>query len=206
MNYKFTTLFDTNQLIQRPIPEQRAFELEYYHFLVSLPKIMDEAFDITRNEMLRKHPLSINRSWFANTMNGNLIYLLGTSYPDYLKNTGRGSYCLLMNYRYEGYVKKLTGKKLFPSYNHSKTSRALTNQEALPEQEPIPVIYIGYTINKTNDNITGYYAVCIKGKERLWRTDLTAIEPPAAMPVLQTPVHPVTPLVTVKVKDRKKTG
>lgn len=162
------------------------------------------AFEMTQMEMKQKHPLSINRIWFANTMNGNLIYQLGTSYPEFLKYTGRGSYCLMLNYRYEGYVKKLSGKNLFPSYNHSKTSRALTNQEALPDQEPIPVIYIGYTINKTNDQITGYYAVCIKGKERIWRTDLTSIEPPSVMPIEQTPSQPVTPLVTVKVKEKRK--
>lgn len=201
---KSNYLFDMNQLVQRPIPEQRAFELDYYDFLISMPGKIDMAFEMTQAEMKAKHPLSINRIWFANTMNGNLIYLLGTSYPEFLKYTGRGSYCLLLNYMYEGYVKKLSGKKLFPSYNHSKTSRALTNQEALPEQEPIPVVYLGYTSNKTNDVITGYYAVCIKGKERIWRSDLTAIEPPQSMPVEQTPVLPIKPLVTIKVKERKK--
>ena len=204
MKHKGNYLFEMNKLVQRPIPEQRSFELDYYDFLTSLPSKIDLAFEMTRAEMQQKHPLSINRIWFANTMNGNLIYLLGTSNPEYLKNTGRGSFCLLMNYKYEGYVKKLSGKKLFPSYNHSNSSKALTNQEALPEQEPIPVIYIGYTINKTNDFITGYYAVCIKGKERIWRTDLTSIEGRGALPLEITTAPPFTPIVTVKVKEKKK--
>jgi hypothetical protein len=59
-----------NKLVQRPIPQQRSFELEHYDFLTSLPKKMDLAFEMTTQEMKQKHPLSINRIWFANTMNG----------------------------------------------------------------------------------------------------------------------------------------
>ena len=201
---KVNYLFDINKLVQRPIPEQRAFELEYYDFLTILPEKINQAFDMTRAEMKLKHPLSINRIWFANTMNGNLLSLVGMAYPEYLKATGRGSYCLLLNCKYEGYLKKLTGKRLFPSYNHSKTSKALCDQKAKPGQEALPVIYIGYTINKTKDEITGYYAVCIKGKERIWHTDLTCIEPPYVLPITAAGSPPVSPKVEVKVKKNKK--
>lgn len=197
-------LFDMKKLVQRPIPEQRAFELEYYEFLTSLPEKINKAFVMTKAEAKPKHPLSINRNWFANTMNGNLLSLVGKAYPNYLRKTGRGSYCLLMNFRYEGYIKKLMGKKLFPSYNNTKSSTALTNQRALPKDEPLPVVYIGYTINKTNDRITGYFAVCIKGEERIWRTDLTAIDPPEVKGVQKDPIQPIVPTVIVKVKDQKK--
>lgn len=202
--YKSTTLFDTSKLVLRPLPIQREFEIDYYEFLTSLPSRIDAAFQMTRDELKRKPPLSVNKNWFANTMNGNLIYLIGTAYPEFLKYTGRGSYCLFLNYRYEGYLKKLSGRKLFPSYNHSKTSRAITNQQALPEQEPLPIIYIGYTSNKTNDFITGYYAVCIKGKERIWKTDLTAIEKPAVKNAEQEVAQTAKPLITVKPKERRK--
>lgn len=159
---------------------------------------------MTRDELKQKPPLSVNKNWFANTMNGNLIFLIGTEYPEFLKYTGRGSYCLFLNFKYEGYVKKLSGKRLFPSYNHSNTSRAITNQQALPKQEPLPVIYIGYTCNKTNDTITGYYAVCIKGKERVWKTDLTAIEKPVVKDVEQAVAITKPLLVTVKETAKRK--
>lgn len=202
--YKSNTLFDISKLVLRPLPIQREFEVDYYDFLSGLPKQMDLAFKMTRDELKLKPPLSVNRNWFANTMNGNLIFLIGTKYPEFLKYTGRGSYCLFLNFKYEGYVKKLTGKKLFPSYNHSNTSRAITNHQALPEQEPLPVIYIGYTSNNTNEMITGYYAVCIKGKERVWKTDLTAIEKPVVKGIEQEAEKLPMPLVTVKEKAKRK--
>jgi len=206
MQRKSNTLFDIDKLVQRPIPEQRAFELDYYDFLTILPGKIDLAFEMTRREMQNKPPLSINRVWFANTMNGNVIYQIGTSFPEYLRNTGRGSYYLRFNHMYEGYLKKLSGKKLFPSYNHSRTSRALTEQKAYSEQEAIPVVYIGYSLNETNELITGYYAVCIKGKERIWRTDLKSIEPPMSMPFEAQPDLPKAPLVTPKARAQKKAG
>lgn len=201
---KVNLLFDINKLVLRPIPDQRAFEMEYFEFLTRLPDLIDQALQLTHSEMKRKRPLSINRNWFANTMNGNLLALVGQEYPNYLQKTKRGSFCLLMNFRYEGYLKKLIGKKLFPSYNHSKSSKALTNQRGLPKEEPLPVIYIGWSINKTNDRITGYHAVCIKGDERIWRTDLKAIEPPEVKGIEKDTTQPVAPTVTVKVKDQKK--
>jgi hypothetical protein len=201
--YKSNTLFDISKLVLRPLPIQREYELDYYDFLSGLPPKMDLAFKMTRDELKLKPPLSVNKNWFANTMNGNLIYLIGTAHPEFLKYTGRGSYCLFFNFKYEGYVKKLTGKKLFPSYNHTDTSLAITNQRAFPKQEPLPVIYIGYTSNRTHEMITGYYAVCIKGKERLWKTDLTAIEKPVIIGVDQSADKETVQLVTVKEKAKR---
>ncbi len=64
---KVNYLFDINKLVLRPIPDQRAFEMEYYEFLTRLPDLINQAFQLTRSEMKRKRPLSINRNWFANT-------------------------------------------------------------------------------------------------------------------------------------------
>jgi len=173
--YKQPDLFNTTELIQRPIPEQREFELAYFKLLKALPAIIDEAFEVTHKAKRRKAPLSIGRNWFPNEMNGNVLNLVAQSFPDFVRYTGRGSHCLYLNYKYECYIKKLSSKKLFPTYNHSKTSKRLCDQTALPSQEPVPIIYMGWTISKTNEQIKGYFAVCRKGDERIWHSDLTAI-------------------------------
>ncbi len=197
-----------SKLVLRPLPDQRKFEEEYFDFLVSLPEKIDRAFKKTSQELRPKHPLSVGRSWFANTMNGNLICEIGTSYPEFLKYTGRGSYCLMFNSKYEGYVKKLSRNNFRPSYNHSISSRALTEQKAFSDNDALPVVYIGYTINKTNDLITGYYAVCIKGNKRIWKTDLTCIEVPGIKTVdmEQTKSNPNIVEVKIKPNVRKKTS
>lgn len=165
-------LFDTSNLVQRPVPEQQDFEKEYYQLLRALPKIVDKAFALTNEAKKTKRPLSMSRNWFPNEMNGNVLDLISQSFPNLVKSTGRGSYFLYLNYKYECYVKKLTNKRLLPSYNHSETSKRLTNQQALLTEPALPIIYLGWTINKLNEKITGYYAVCNKGKERIWATDL----------------------------------
>ncbi len=205
-HYRQTSLFDESNLIQRPLPEQREFEIDYYDVLKSIPEIFSKGFLISNEVKKKKNPLSMNRNWFANEMSGNVIDLVSQSFPLFIKYTGRGSYCLFLNYKYECYIKKLTNKKLFPMYNHSLTSKRLTDQKALKIEEPIPIIYIGWTINNSNDNITGYYAVCIKGNERIWCSDLTCINPPNILDVdvdNNTP-NPVGVIVTPKTHRKSK--
>ena len=203
--YKANYLFDTAKLIQRPIPEQRGFEIEYYELLNSLPEKINEAFELTNKAKRKKRPLSINRNWFPNEMSGNVLDLVAQSFPHLVQATGRGSYCLMLNFKYECYIKKLTNKKLSPVYNHSKTSRRLTNQQAKEKIEaPIPVIYMGWTINKTNEKITGYYAVCRKGEDRIWYSDLTSIELPQIKNIEVEQTKSTPSKVVVKLKDKRK--
>jgi hypothetical protein len=200
------TLFNMMKLVQRPIPDQRNFEIEYFDLLKALPGIIMQAFNLTNKAKRKKRPMSMNRNWFANELSGNVLDLVAQSFPHYVQRTGRGSHCLVLKYKYECYLKKLD-KKLSPLYNHSKTSKRLTNQEALPTQEPIPVIFMGWTINKTNDAILGYYAVCRKGDERIWSTDLTAIARPKNLEIAgsqHTAVPETKPLVTIKPKEKRK--
>jgi len=205
LHFQTSSLFDMIELVQRPIPEQRKFEIEYYDLLIALPGIILKAFEISNATKRNKNPLSMNRNWFANEMSGNVIDLIAQSFPMLVKYTGRGSYFLLLNFKYECYIKKLTKKRLFPMYNHSRTSKRLTNQVASKIEEPIPVIYMGWTINKTNDQIFGFHAVCIKGDERLWNTDLTAIQKPNENELKITPQAEIeTNLVVVTVKGKRK--
>lgn len=205
-NPRQTVLFNMQKLVQRPIPDQRHFEIEYYDLLKALPRIVMQAFDLTTKARRKKRPLSMNRNWFANELSGNVLDLVAQSFPQYVQSTGRGSHCLVLKYKYECYLKKLN-RNLAPLYNHSKTSKRLTNQEALPTQEPIPIIFMGWTVNKTNDTITGYYAVCRKGSERIWFTDLTAIVKPKTLEInnsKQIDNTETKPIVTVKPKERRK--
>jgi hypothetical protein len=202
--YKSNTLFDTSKLVQRPIATQRNFEIEYFDFLKALPNMIDMAFEKTKDEQKGKMPLSILKQWFPTTMNGNLLSEVGKQYPLYIKRTDGGDYCLLIDYKYECYLKKLIPGSLLPSYNHSKTSRARCEQKAPPNQDPIPLIFIGYTSNKTNDKITGYYASCIMGKERIWVSDLTAIEPNSLNLTNMTEApQSQAPIVSIKIGIRK---
>lgn len=206
MSYKKNgVLFDTSSLIQRPIPEQEEFENEYFDLLRALPKIIDAAFELTNAAKKNKRPLSMNRNWFANELNGNVLDLISQSFPHFVKSTGRGSYFLYLNYRYECYIKRLTNKRLMPSYNHSKISKRLTNLQALPSEPALPVIYLGWTINKTKEIITGYHAVCNKGADRIWATDLLQINTERLKAVISSENTNQESNVKVTVKAKRKT-
>ncbi len=202
MHYKGNMLFSDEQLkqlLKRPTPDQREFEVENYDFLSSLPDLMEEAFELTRREMIPKMPLSIDASWIAHTMNGNIRALIHQAFPGMVVPTGRKSYCIILHPKCECYIKKLTRSNLMPQYNHSQTSFAMVQARAMPEQEAIPIVFIGYTSNASNDMLTGYHAVCIEGNIKHWVTQLDAIEPPNQMDATSSPDGPsITPFVRVR--------
>lgn len=200
---KHYTLFNPDDFIARPLPEQEEFETENLDFLSDFPEIIDKAFERTQKELDRKSPLSINKNWFANTMNGNIISFIAQKHYRLLRQTGRGCFYLNLSDRFEVYVKKLNNRTFMPSYNHSITSEAMINQRALPHQVPLPVIYVGYTCDKRNSVITGCYAVCIKGKDLIWRTDLVALKKSYFDKNLREEKIEKIPLVTVKPKKGK---
>lgn len=185
--YRPNYLFDVDSLLQRPLPDQQEFQDEYKDILAAMPGIFQTALEKTLAAQKKKHPASINKNWFANEMSGNIEQMVKEKFPQYVKNV-RGTYCLFLDSKYECYVKKLRSDSYRPSYKHSNTSWANVNQKAEQEDDQIPVIFIGYTVNKSNDLITGSYATCINGKKKLWRTDLNAI----SRANQQNIPHPVT--------------
>lgn len=202
---KVNALFDTDKLISRPLPEQENFENEYKKLLNRVLYLMDRAFAQMDNTRRTKSNMSVNKNWAANEMNGNLWDLIAKEFPEYVKDTGRGSYYLNLNNKYECYIKKLDRRKhsLLPAYNHSVKSRQLCDQMACIDEKPIPVVFIGYTASKKMQVITGYYAVCVKDDSIVWCTDLTTLmrerkeQPNAEMPT-------VIPDVSVVVKQKRK--
>lgn len=162
---------------------------------------MNQAFRMMDNERKKKSKMAVNRNWSANTLNGNLIDLISKEFPQYVKDTGRGCYYLDLDRKYECYVKKLDSK-LLPQYNHTDKTKELVSQLACIDENPIPVIYIGYTANKGLTVIKNYYAVCIKDERVIWKTDLTAIQPITAE--RNTFDESADPVVEVIVKLKKK--
>jgi hypothetical protein len=206
---KVNYLFDMSKLLQRPIPEQSKFEEENYELLKAFENATYTGFEKTLEDADGKPPLSMNFLWFPNAMNGNVVAEMGKRFPEQLRPTGRKNHKLMLKPNYECYIKKLD-KALKPSYHHSMTSAAMCEQKALSRQDALPIIFIGYTMTDTNDKVTGCYAVCWKGKERVWVSDLTALQPPSTGDgYIIAPISPNTPptpdvQVGVKVKPNKK--
>lgn len=202
---KVQYLFEMNKLLVRPTPEQSDYEFKNLEVLKSFELAVNKGFEQTLIDSKGKDPLSMNFSWFSNTMNGNVLAAFARLHPTLVRPTGRKNHCIIMHGTYECYIKKLN-KGLVPSYNHSDTTEAMVQQMALPDQDPRPVIFLGYTLNKDNSMVTGVYAVCIKGSDRVWVTDITSLDNSSSGDTFATPkpTNPNSPDIIVTPKRKKK--
>lgn len=209
MLYKGTPLFDISALEKRKLADQAEFEQVSSPFLQKFREIVDEAMDTMSDTRDNKPPLAVNQNWAANEMNGLIIDALVKEFPQYARETGRGrGVKFVINGKYEIYIKKLGETTLKPSYNHTYSSKAICEQAVLSNQEPIPVIFVGYTATKSLEQLTGYYAVCTKPENGIdWITDITTLfGSDQSTDINDNPVSPVdlTPNVVVKPKFRKE--
>ena len=168
---KSKKLFDESKFVRKKIPEQIEFETSMKDFLPEFGEIFKEAFHMTQKERALKKPNFRDRNWEAVTMSGNIKGLLTERFPEYILQDGY-RYYFYMKDRYIIYFKKLDNK-LLPSNIMTENTHKINCQYALPEEDPIPVIFIGYTVNTTFDELTGYYAVCMKDEEKKWVSDLS---------------------------------
>jgi hypothetical protein len=194
-------LFDMHKLLRRPTPDQGRFEEANFEFLKEFVECSYDGFEQTKIEAREKPPLSMNFSWFAHNMNGNVLAAVARDYPEAIKYTGRHNYSINLPPNYECYIKKLKEGSLLPSYNHSVTSSAMCDMLATPTQKLTSVIFIGYTLDKNNSAVTGCYAVCIKGNEKIWVSDLTCLRRPQ-IGVANTST-PITPNLYLEVRPRE---
>lgn len=70
------------------------------------------------------------------------------------------------------YFKKLNSKTYLPENIETKHVAGLNRQLSFEFEDRSSVVYIGYTVTKEYDYITGYHAVYIKDSVIVWRSSL----------------------------------
>lgn len=199
VEYKGSELFNKNNYLQRKLPDQEQFEMEMELELLDFKVIQETAFGDLLNERKRKNPNAINRNWNANTMNGNVKQHLIYQFPEQIQQDGTGRFYFKKDDKYILFFKKLN-PNLMPSNIPTKNSERILNQLAFPFEEPIPIIFIGYTVDDW-DSLTGHYAVCIHNGIRKWVTDLTTLGGSSRLTIAANgPVTPPDLHVAVKKK------
>jgi len=170
---KENELFANSQMQKRKTPEQEDFEYENLDVLGYAVKAINQALEMMHKER-ELYPFSYRgKNWAATTMNGFVQGIMLDKYPDRMKS-------FWGSYSYVGVKSLLKFKKLNDKFipENIKTEKVdrERNQQALLFETNIPIIYIGYTVDKTMDEITGCYAVCLDDWDRLiWVSDLTDI-------------------------------
>lgn len=163
-------LFADSQMRKRKTPAQEDFERENYEVLSCAVDVINQALELMHNER-GIHPKRYRgKNWAATTMNGFVQGLMLDKFPDKMKSVF-GSYSYYSSTSILKF-KKLTEKLIPENIKTEKVDRE-RHQSALPFETNIPIIYVGYTVDSTMDQITGCYAVCLDDWDKIiWVSDL----------------------------------
>lgn len=151
---------------------QEVFEQVMAEELSVFAEIQERALELTRAELSSK-PISFqNRNSKANRMNENIKGLLFEAFPDHMQeDKDRRFYYEHKGYRI--YFKKLNDD-LMPMHVGTKRSKRILSQGSLGFTDATPVVFVGYLVNKSWDELKKLCAVFIAQGKRLWMTDLRA--------------------------------
>lgn len=204
--HKEKQFFSDSQMRKRKTPAQEDFETENYDVLVYSVTAMNQALEMMHKER-ESYPYRYRgKNWAATTMNGFVQGILLDEFPHKMKSVF-GSYSYVGSKSILKF-KKLSDKLIPENIKTEKVYRE-RNQQALPFETNIPIIYVGYTLDSTKDEITGCYAVCLNDWDRIiWISDLNDIAN-ASGNVRQIVVDPIvtvteTKLVRLKRSEKQK--
>ena len=168
---KGNQLFPDYQMIKRENPSQMDFEQVFSSDNKLFGEIINDSFEMMKNEMLNRPPHFRNRNWHADTLNSNIQGKLIDMYGGLVKMKG-GRFFLKMNGKIL-YFKKLDSKTKKPSHVKTWNANKLMNNYATLFEEANPIIWIGYCVDSSWSNLTGIYAASIDENVINWITDLS---------------------------------
>lgn len=203
MIFKSNYLFEENQIYRRKTVDQVDFEATMGSFLPDFLEIFEKAFEMTIEERSKKSRNYLDRNYSAVVNYGNIKGLLFDKYPEYVGFDSKGR-LRFQHPKLVVYFKKLNDE-LLPSNVETMHSNRLHNQLCLDYEEPWPVVWAGYTVDKTWCLMTGMFIVCIDGKQKKWFIDLSDYGTSKREVKFTKPSPNLDDVETlVKVKDDKK--
>ncbi|MDP4272693.1 MAG: hypothetical protein Q8907_00255 [Bacteroidota bacterium] len=172
---KSTHLFDTSKYIRRNLPEQIDFLESLKNELPFFREILEKGYSMTIEERKNKEKSFLDKNWEAITMSGNIKGLLCREYPENIKIDKNGRFYFEKSSRYFIYFKKLN-RDYLPSNISTEYTQKLYGQYALPSEKPTPIVFVGYQVDNSWENLIGCYAISVKNEEKLWISDLPKID------------------------------
>lgn len=175
LNFKFMNksiyLFSDSQVRKVKPPEQKEFEINNRELLTFSANAIEKAMKMVKEEESKYPKHYRGRNWHSTNLNGFLQGLIIDEYPRQMK-CEQGSYVF---YAKESRIKfKKLSEKFIPDNIQTQNVTRDRNQMCLFDTTTKPVVYIGYTLNESRDQITGSYAVCLDNWDQIkWITDLS---------------------------------
>lgn len=172
---KVNYLFSESQVFERKHASQQKFELAFQEelplFVSSIHRSFERMVSLRSQIELSARDRNIN----AVLMNGFVKGELFKAYESMVKIDNTGRFCLIKSGEWILYFKKLNSRTHLPENIETKHVMELHQQYSLSLDERAPVIYVGYTVTKSWDYITGCHAVYSKDGNIIWRTDISSM-------------------------------
>lgn len=169
---KFNSLFSENQIFNRKHADQRKFETSFREEIPEFITAIQNSFE--RMKMVRSEiePYGRDRNLNAVLMSGFLRSELHKSFGSKIRIDHTGRYYYSKDREWIIYFKKLNTRTYLPDNIETKHVAGLHRQLAFDLAERSPVIYIGYTVTKSWDYLTGFHAVYSRDSNIIWRSSL----------------------------------
>lgn len=166
------SLFDNLIYEKRQTPDEAAFQEENLSLLLTFPSLTEECMEFKAKELLSRIPVdSRDRNLHAVLMSGLLKGKLINMFPHYCREATHGRFRLRTEKGQWIYVKKLDDK-LRPMNIETEQNMNILNQVSFSKADKGANIFLGYTSDKGNSQITGAYAICLDGDVLLWGINL----------------------------------
>lgn len=173
MNTNLRYLFDPSKYVKVQVPEQKAFEEANAELMFAMEDLVIEGHKKLHTTIL---PLfkyeEMDKNLPAVAMISFIRQGFIRKYPQYCRKASRKRFRLITQNNEFIYLKKLDKKKR-PSNIETHNNNLIIHQVTESKVDSLPNVFFGYTCSENYSVIKGVFAVCIRGKETLWVTNIT---------------------------------
>jgi hypothetical protein len=165
-------LFSENQMFDRKHADQRKFETSFREEIPEFIVCTKQAFERMKGLRSGIEPYARDRNLNAVLMSGFLRSELHKCFGSRIRMDHTGRFYFSKDREWILYFKKLNPRTYLPDNIETKHVAGLHQQLAFNLTETSPIIYIGYTVTKDWDYLTGYHAVYSRDSAVIWRSSL----------------------------------
>lgn len=196
------TLFDFSKFDKRKTASQQEFEEQNKQLLIDYKNEVPESFKKLHQRVLAAiEPIDQDKNLCAVVMSGYLTGFFKRKYPHYCGKATKQRFKLCIS-NTNVYIKKLDEKSKLPS--NIPTDESLKIHFQLTDSTDKECnIFLGYTVSEDWSILTGTYALCIEGEEKIWISDLSGLDSDNLSPVVTMKPTPIAPKVKEGAKRKK---
>lgn len=201
-------LFGDFDFYRQKTPNQKEFESKNKPFLLSFKDIVFEAFENMHQKIFPIFkPSDMDRNMPSVSMISFIRQGIIRKFPLYCRKADRKRFRLVTPTNESLFIKKLDDRFL-PSNIQTFENQKILAQCIPGEKTKGSNVFLGYTVSKYYERLTGVYAVCIYGHSVIWITDISLLggrsESGTLIPITPKGNEPKLKDGIVKVRKTKK--